>query len=330
MGMGAVTLFLGTGLLNTLTHPGAALGLFYGLLFGFLFAILGPASSSWLTRPRLFIEGHRPELDPDPDKGGRFSCHAIAIRNFGRRCAESCIGLITFVDLKSDSVLTGEFLVRTQDAGLDPRKFNITDAAGEFFLLCDGNHREVEAEYLAWSALGNPRQMDIYPGTNMNLDIGRWFRGVGEDSHGERKPNQFQITSEEGWRSPRMALRTGPTERYQAVVSVAARNGRATKRGIEISFTLEDEKETVHLYVRHNYRDRFRIFTWKTRDRLSAFPPKAWDRIGAFRRKTRNRLRAFRRGAWDRIGAFRRNTGGRLRAFPRNTRDRIRPFLRRW
>ena len=75
------------------------------------------AAFSWLTRPQLFICGHNPEWD----SRNRFSCHAIVIRDIGRLCADSCIGLITFDEFSPQGVVTTDELIRTAEVGLDVR-----------------------------------------------------------------------------------------------------------------------------------------------------------------------------------------------------------------
>jgi hypothetical protein len=187
---------------------------FLGLIAGTAVTIAAEIFRGWYGRPRLDI------LDDSPEEAAAFSCHAIRVTNFGRTTANRCVGMLTFIDLHHEDVLGEESIATLEKLGVDPDKFDVH--GDETFLMKGGNFRPITNELTAWSRVGNPVTIDIFPQTYAMLDVCRFMRG---------STPQLHLPSERGWKSVRAALKSKP---YRIQVTVVGENARAATRTFRI------------------------------------------------------------------------------------------------
>lgn len=180
---------------------------FLGLIAGTAVTIAAELFRSWYDRPRLQI------LDDSPEEAAAFSCHAIRVTNVGRTTARRCVGMLTFIDLLHEDVLSEESILTLAKLGVDADKFDVHGE--ETFMMKGGNFRPVTNELTAWSRVGNPVTIDIFPQTYAMLDVCRYMRGT---------TPQLHLPSERGWKSVRAALRSKP---YRIQVTVVGENAHA-------------------------------------------------------------------------------------------------------
>jgi hypothetical protein len=233
------------GWLEILSAP----SILFGLIAGLIISMTGEALRARRNRPKLRIGEHVPERGDE-----RFSCHAIKIHNTGRTAALGCAGMITLLGVPADAIITvGESILTIREAGLPPRKFNL-DEQEEVFLFWGGAYRQINEEFLAWSPLGNPLHIDIYPNSSINLDICRWIKSKKVDiiedgvSRTITKPSQVHLPSEDGWRRPRAALNV--KRKYEFRIDVAGSNARRVSKAFLLDAT-DDGVEIVDEPRRH-------------------------------------------------------------------------------
>lgn len=182
-----------------------------------------PVIYDWWKRPRL-----RLALD-NPERSQTWSGHAIAVTNDGGQVAKNCHGMMT-LNVTKDDLCANDRIVRLADLRIDTAKFGVTGK--ERFLLSQDNWRDVTNELVAWSQIGNPISIDIYPHTRPLLDICRYMNGPGHDP-------QLHFVSERGWSSLRGAFMVGD---YEMTVTVGAENAAIVHRDYLIRSTGRDIK----------------------------------------------------------------------------------------
>jgi hypothetical protein len=182
-------------------------------LAGVVLGAVLPRFFDWLRRPVVKLE-----LD-SPEHGDKWSVHAISVTNVGSSLAKNCHGMIT-LDAHEADLCPDDQVLRLSDLGINRAKFNVKGP--ETLLLHQGDWRDIRNELLAWSQIGNPLSLDIYPDTHPMLDVFRLMKAKGG------KPSQIQFGSERGWASLRGAFLL--TKDYRLTIRIGVENGDAAKR----------------------------------------------------------------------------------------------------
>jgi hypothetical protein len=182
-------------------------------LAGVVLGAVLPRFFDWLRRPVVKLECDSPE------HGDGWSVHAISVTNVGGSLAKNCHGMIT-LDASEDDLCPDDKVLLLSDLGVDATKFNVSGQ--ETLLLHHGDWRAIRNELLAWSQIGNPLSLDIYPDTHPMLDVFRLMKAKGG------KPSQIQFGSERGWASLRGAFVL--TKDYPFKIRIGVENGGAAER----------------------------------------------------------------------------------------------------
>ncbi len=195
-----------------------------GVIAGVLVAIGLDLFRYYFYRPRLVIEGDRPEI------AANYSIHSLVIRNVGRGVAQRTQGVISFQSINPTDIVQDSKLKYTRDLVEDVTKFGITSYEVDY--LRAGRLREINNEPLCWAAVDSRSNIDIYPQTSQLLDVCRFVKIEGYQ--------QIQIPSRLGWQALLTSLRS---RNYKIEVTAIGIDAKPKSK----KFTIQYEGDDINL-----------------------------------------------------------------------------------
>jgi hypothetical protein len=212
-----------------------------GILSGAIVAAFRDLFSDWYRRPKLVLLGDVRE------DGVGWSGHSVRVENAGRGPAANCQVMLTMEGAAQDDLCADEDIITLEKLGCSPDKWGFTGDE-TFALSQERSFRNVVNELLTWSQMGNPVQIDLYPGTSRMIDVLRVMKGPVPD---RVVVPQLHVVSERGWSCLRGAfMRDRPTPKgpYSMTLTAVAANAKVSRtyvvrpRGVDdVDLVAKDE-----------------------------------------------------------------------------------------
>lgn len=180
-------------------------GALISLLIG---GLLGRELYRIVDKPSVTIQYRQPVVFQQSD--GQFL--SIRVGNVGRNAAEKCMCTLSIFGESQSRILSPseaeaqENLHEYKDEKLDleyPR----------YQLIQPDSQRTIANDQLCWSALGNPAQVEINPGTTQAIDLCKYFNSKGKE--------YYIFPSEFGWRRVRTRMQADKPLRCRVLVCPA-------------------------------------------------------------------------------------------------------------
>jgi hypothetical protein len=194
---------------------------FLGIVSGTFVAVFKDWFSSWYHRPKLLLEGDVPE------DGAGWSGHAVRVTNVGRGPAADCQVMLTMQGAGPDDLCPTDDIILLEHLELRPDKWGFAER--ETFALSRDGFRTIDNELLTWSQMGNPVQIDLYPGTSRMIDVFRLMKGP---VTGRTTVPQLHVVSERGWSCLRGAFklsRPAAKGQYEMTLTAVAADAKTSR-----------------------------------------------------------------------------------------------------
>lgn len=220
--------------------------------------LVGTELTRYLYKPNVVI--FLKELSPLISDNGFFI--SIKIANKGRTAALKSIGNFSLENL-------GDNLIAPESLSLDEFErslptYRLEDIKLDFprhQLITPKKQRKIKNNSLCWSALSNPREIDINPGSSEALDICRIQHYI---TH-EQDFWYVIFPSEQGWRKVCCRVKLVPGEPLKGKILICPSNIFPVIRPFKIY--QQDESTEPELVV-ENYPLIKRVYFWFRRDEL--------------------------------------------------------------